>query len=325
MYFLTKLLYKPVFIVTGYIILLTILSRSCALVGKSRIILINKAALHEYRFASNDYDLLFGLDPITLQKVIEVAAQYDNILRVVKTNISSNGKDRPELSSISYISNGLNSWKSALLNGHLPDFEANSDSDDLIIQSEFQWPDQSLRKELNDVFTELSLPNLTIRHPELVPAVLIALLDIASSYYSSLEVHYNSLANNEIDEDNNNDNVWKEDIPDEMNLEDEEVSVISPFSDANESFRDELASDLMKKFAASWAAPLGCLSTLDTVYLPSHGLISFGDQDGISGGAGSGSGGFGLFDGVWKHAGWKQMMEIQNQLRNMPELKLLVR
>lgn len=31
--------------------------------------------------------------------------------------------------------------------------------------------------------------------------------------------------------------------------------------------------------------------------------------------------GFGIFDGIWKHQGWKQIKELQDKLKNMKELK----
>jgi hypothetical protein len=58
---------------------------------------------------------------------------------------------------------------------------------------------------------------------------------------------------------------------------------------------------------------------------PSHGLLSPGGQEAIVGGGGSGKGGFGLFDAVWKHTGWVQIEKLQEQLRDMDELRDLIR
>jgi hypothetical protein len=35
-------------------------------------------------------------------------------------------------------------------------------------------------------------------------------------------------------------------------------------------------------------------------------------------------GGFGLFDGIWQHTGWRQLQELQERLKHMPELKQMI-
>jgi hypothetical protein len=86
------------------------------------------------------------------------------------------------IKDISSITAGLNIWKQALLNGHLPEFDTNTDHANREVTESYIWPEKVLSKELNSVFTRLELPFLTNRHPELIPSVLKALLEITINF-----------------------------------------------------------------------------------------------------------------------------------------------
>ena len=98
---------------------------------------------------------------------------------------------------------GLNAWRNALLNGHLPEFdsiEVNEGPVNLYSSSNPVWPDKLLSDELCNVCMDLDLPFLTSRHPELVPSVLRGLLELSINYSKRIIKR-----NIEIDEENDTD------------------------------------------------------------------------------------------------------------------------
>ena len=260
-------------------------------------------------------DALFELTTLQIEKVVQIAGlQYDSGIN----------------NTVSMIATGLDSWKQALLNGHLPDHNEHSGDAS-------SWPDVHLFNELYRTFSQLELPKLTLRHPELVPPVLSALLETALEYQRRINERkkFNSLtaAGNVLGEVGQEDSVayWEhlalEDMMMDQQQGDGSSSQETPISaeQDGDNFRQELATELARQFASAWAPPLGGLATLDELYGSDHGLLSPGGQDDVGGGAGSGRGGFGLFDGVWKHSGWTQIKELQVQLRGMHELRTLIR
>ena len=117
----------------------------------------------------------------------------------VCNSIIYRAEDSGGLKDISYIMKGLNVWKNALINGHLPEFDVvgeNVDDGKNLISSSV-WPDKLLSDELCNVCMNLDLPFLTSRHPELIPSVLRGLLEVSINYSKRIIKH-----NIEIDEEN---------------------------------------------------------------------------------------------------------------------------
>ena len=254
-------------------------------------------------------ELLNELSPLQIERVVQLAA-----LQPLQQ------QERPITAFV--IANSLGKWKKALLNGYLPE-----------MQEDHLWPDPYLTDELCRVFSQLDLPRLTGRHQELVTPVLTALLEIALTFEKRVTQRDEKLKS-----------IGKEDIVDENSVQyweelalqellEQSQSQVTPMNegDSEESpenpmeFRQNLAAELARQFASAWSPPLGGLATLDELYGSDHGLLSPGGQDDIGGGAGEGRGGFGLFDGVWKHTGWVQIKQLQRQLRGMHELRSLIR
>lgn len=220
-------------------------------------------------------------------------------------------------------------WKQALLNGHLPEF----DTDNVNLNQEresYIWPEKVLYKELKTIFTRLELPFLTNRHPELIPSVLRALLEISINFSNRvIERNANIDDRNETENKAENEDeidYWEDTMHKEyLTGEDEEVSNhLSEEDNEEKDFESDLAESLINQFASAWAPPLEGLSSLDALYGNNHGLLTPGIEDTGKGGAGTGKGGFGLFDGVWQHTGWVQIKNLQEQLREMPELRDLI-
>ena len=258
---------------------------------------------------SQTNELLNDLSPLQIERVVQLAA-----LQPI---------DHQETPITAFvIANSLGKWKKALLNGYLPE-----------MQVDHVWPDPYLSDELCRVFSQLDLPRLTGRHQELVTPVLIALLEIALTFQKRVTQRDEKLKTigNENIVDENSVQYWEELALQEL-LE-QSQSPVTPMSEGDSEevpenpmeFRQNLATELARQFASAWAPPLGGLATLDELYGSDHGLLSPGGQDDIGGGAGEGRGGFGLFDGVWKHTGWVQIKQLQRQLRGMHELRSLIR
>ena len=120
------------------------------------------------------------------------------------------------LSDISYIMTGLNCWKQALLNGHLPEFDDIEEGG-----YEAVWPDKLLSDELCAVCNNLELPFLTSRHPELIPSVLRGLLEVSINYSKRVternkKIQEEDETTNKVEDENDpkfwEDNMYEEDL-----------------------------------------------------------------------------------------------------------------
>lgn len=145
--------------------------------------------------------------------------------------------DSGSLRGISLISEALNTWKQALLNGHLPEFgyikreyeagNLNEDSDSSI------WPDKVLSEEIFKTFNKLELPFLTNRHPELIPAVLRGLLEMCINYSKRIVERNTAVQDEEESEkltekDENDPSYWEDNMYNENILLDKEEEFSMP-------------------------------------------------------------------------------------------------
>jgi hypothetical protein len=118
---------------------------------------------------------------------------------------------------------GLNCWKEALLNGHLPEFDSLVDGEPGAV-----WPDKLLSEELCSVCNKLNLAFLTSRHPELIPSVLRGLLEVSIDYSKRI-IERNKKIQEEDEttskvEDENDPKFWEDNMyEDDLNGEPEEM------------------------------------------------------------------------------------------------------
>ena len=143
--------------------------------------------------------------------------------------------DSGGLRDISFVMNGINIWKNALINGHLPEFNFNQlNSENSENNGNFEeysssaiWPDKLLSDELCNVCTSLDLPFLTSRHPELVPSVLKSLLEISINYSKRIvernkKIQEDDETTNKV-EDVDDPNYWEDNMyEDNLNGEQED-------------------------------------------------------------------------------------------------------
>lgn len=112
---------------------------------------------------------------------------------------------------------GLNCWKEALLNGHLPEFDNLEDGG----VPGAVWPDKLLSDELCSVCNKLNLAFLTSRHPELIPSVLRGLLEVSIDYSKRIiernkKIQEEDETTNKVEDENDpkfwEDNMYEEDL-----------------------------------------------------------------------------------------------------------------
>jgi hypothetical protein len=99
---------------------------------------------HQHQHHTRHVALLQQLPALHLEKVVQLAAV----------------RNAPTMGAVAA---GLDRWRHALLQGHLPEEEDGGDD---------VWPGGALFTELSATFAQLLLPQLVVRHPELVTPVL---------------------------------------------------------------------------------------------------------------------------------------------------------
>jgi len=202
------------------------------------------------------------------------------------------------------VSDGLRHWSQSLEHGYVPE--------------EMVWPrNKVIFNAMVKTLTDLQLPRLTQRHPQLISAVLKSLLEIAAEFRERIDDFASSNKEEKEEEEH------REKTIEEWENEGKEEDWSGRPS--IETFEAELALSLMRKFASAWAPPLGGLASLDDLFGAQHGLLSPGGQDEVGGGGGGAGGGYGLFDAVWHHTGFREMNTLQTRLRDMKELKELIK
>jgi hypothetical protein len=192
----------------------------------------------------------------------------------------------------------LEDWEKALQVGILPD-------------TNVAWPLEPLQEKIKRKMLDLGVPRITLKHNELIPAVLKSLVQLSLEYSARVKE-----AVSVKDENNYEDSETHDDFYDEKDVFIEDH--------IPESLEDQLAADVINSWSRLWAPPVNALDVMDNIFGPSHGIMDFKPQD-LSGGGGGGSGGFGIFDGVWQDTGWIVMRDLQKEIKGMPELRELMK
>lgn len=121
---------------------------------------------------------MFSIDPLVLRVLRQTIRNDDADL----SPSSSFHSFRHLGGSLVEVCRGLDVWRSALIKGRLPD------EDDDAKSNTIRWPPQPLYDRLvRDTLVPLQLPRLVSRHPEVVPLVLMSLLQWTIEYSHRLE------------------------------------------------------------------------------------------------------------------------------------------
>jgi hypothetical protein len=190
--------------------------------------------------------------------------------------------------------------------------------------------DSTLHSEINKALIELQLPKLTKRHPEIINPVMKSLLELIINYEARVAEQEQQQQESEDEGSEGGPQEMKKSMADWMGelMDTSDDGEEPPEDPSNEELKADLAKSLVNQFSAQWAPPLEGIDTLDELYGEDHNLLSTQDSDGDPNTPqkqGNEDSGFALFDGIWKHSGWKQIKDLQVQLKDMRELRALMR
>ena len=260
---------------------------------------------------------------------------------------------------INDITASILKWKKCLMLGYLPeDNDYNNDNDDDGDNnkvSKLQWPIEPLKTKIFDLLHSMNIPSLALRHPELIYDIILSILQLSIDYHEKLQDYIMKKSESKDANDDGNDDQMKSSIDqfiasyysqddiDENNDQDND----DDNQDHLSSFVDDMSSSLLRQFHQIWSSPLESIQILDEIYgSSSHNLLissnkisssSSSSPSSLSSPSSSGLPsnmlasasltklrGYTPYDGIWKHSGWKQCKDINNQLRDMKELKELI-
>lgn len=238
-------------------------------------------------------------------------------------------------------------WKKCLMLGYLPEDKDNDDDDKV---NKLQWPMEPLKTKIFDLLHSMNIPSLALRHPELIYDIILSILQLSIDYHEKLKDY--SMKKSEDDSGDGNDDQMDSSIDqfiasyylqDDIDENNDNDNVDDDNQDHLVSFVDDMSSSLLRQLHQKWLSPLESIQILDEIYgSSSHNLmissnkISSSSSSSLSlssGGLPSSKltsssltklRGYTPYDGIWKHSGWKQCKDINNQLRDMKELKELI-
>lgn len=220
--------------------------------------------------------------------------------------VKANNMVKEDKLTVDSLVGALEEWKHALEVGILPTSEISA-----------VWPVEPLASKLRGTILELGIPILTMKHKELIPAVIKSIVKLSLEFSARLKEAEHVW---ESDKNSNPSDHASYDDFDKDNYVSEGGKGLSQDLD----MQMNLASQLALTWTREWAPPASALGVLDSVFGQSHGVMDFSSQD-LSGGGGGGAGGFGIFDGIWQNVGWTVMKELHTEVRDMAELRDLMK
>lgn len=299
---------------------------------------INSLKLHSERIFVHNH---FQLSTTKLFQQVDIKSSDDSKVDPHFITMVTSTLKRSEFTSANSLKIGykditnlalkLQDWKQSLSKGHIPQSLEKAFSDDSDQSSEktsTNNDEEPLRRALYETMIKLSIPRLTQRHPELIPPLLRSILDMMLEYRRHVQERVSSQAVTPAPDENEWTDLYEELYTSPVDIESEQSQQqeIQNSNTMNEpDAMIDVARSITRRFESRWSPALQGISTLDDIYGPNHGLLQAGDQSLTGGGASAGRGGFGLFDGVWSHVGWTKLRNIQDRLRSIVELKVLVR
>jgi hypothetical protein len=220
--------------------------------------------------------------------------------------VKANNMVKKDKLTVDSLAGALNEWKHALEVGILPTSQISA-----------VWPAEPLASKLRGAILELGIPILTMKHKELVPAVIKSIVKLSLEFSARLKE-----AEDAPESDRNSDpsdSVSYDDFDKDDSVSEEDKGLSQALD-----MEISLASQLALSWTREWAPPANALGVLDSVFGQSHSVMDFSSPD-LSGGGGGGAGGFGIFDGIWQNVGWTVMKELHTEVRDMVELRDLMK
>lgn len=194
---------------------------------------------------------------------------------------------------------GLQAWRYSLMRGRLPVVQ---DFDETPL-----WPTEPLFSKVSQTMASLELQRLVLRHNELVNSVLLSLLTVVLEFQLAID------RGRTVEKETEEFDKFEYDLDEEDQIKDEIPTTFEELSDEElGALADELVSSGIMD---EWGKIAGGITALDRLFGADHGLLLKDDE----------TLGFGTWDGVWQHTGWKTLTQLQQeQIASMTELKQLL-
>lgn len=214
----------------------------------------------------------------------------NDIAKSIHSNTNQNEyENKSYLTHIDDILKGIKIIEDCLIKGYLP-------------EDDMSWPINPLRDELYKTMSQLSLPFMTFRHPELIPAVIKSLLEISLKFNQQIK----ALSDETADQTGSTDQVVEDDYSyDQYASQYLQQHTENPSTDETTSIQsleektDNIVNTLVRTFASQWGPSLSGLAVLDELYGSDHGLMAVISSSTAVTSKGGQEGGLGLFDGIW--------------------------
>lgn len=206
------------------------------------------------------------------------------------STIQNEYENKSYLSHIDDILKGIKILEDCLIKGYLP-------------EEDMSWPINPLRDELYKAMSQLSLPFMTFRHPELIPAVIKSLLELSLKFNQQIKALNDEAA---ADQQESTEEVTEDDYSyDQYASQYLQQHNENPSTDENTPIQSKvettnnIVNTLVRSFASQWGPSLSGLAVLDELYGCDHGLMAVTSPSAALASKGGQEGGFGLFDGIW--------------------------
>lgn len=306
------------------IVFLLLLAISNSFLIKRYVMLRERTSVQQLNFGGrfiSEIDNLENLDPYLLKLSFEY---------LDSGTLRSSQEDIEE--DLFSVMNALDVWRRSLLAGILPEvIQENIPAEGTFFLS--RWPSDPLWQLVRDAFLKLSLPSLCVKHPELIPSVLKALLRLITDYKKQTKADSQSIDSISNDSDLSDSDIdldiWSRYLSDEeeeVSLTNDNVIEIESEHDDKTSSTEVIARSLIRQFESAWSVPLDNLNSINEL-IGSSSCPSWVRQMSISDTTAPnlyGQYGYGLHDSLWRHTGFVVMKELQEKLQTMVELKELV-
>ena len=155
---------------------------------------------------------------------------------------------------------GLQIWETSLRKARLPLIED-------FRKDQNVWPEEPLFSHVYDVLSELGLPRLVRRHPEILTSVLLGVAKVVMGFIQAQRQGKLVFVEDNIEEEEDCD---LEDLDTAIDLEDIAQFAYEPLSMEE---MDQLADSLANNLKQEWGGVVQGVASLDKVFGYDHGLL----------------------------------------------------
>lgn len=237
-------------------------------------VVARKEALLRYRLQANAIaDTEVEADTPTLQ-VSNASARLDPLLTsFLLRSVRNNGGASPTnnehddtttnfftFSDATKAMIGLQTWETSLRKARLPlleDFSTNNNQHDV-------WPKEPLFGHVYDILSELGMPRLVRRHPEILTSVLLGVAKFVIEFIKAQKQGKLVIVEQNVDDDDDVDYDDRDDVYETPEFEYEPLSTEE---------LDQLSDSLANNLKQEWGGVIQGVAMLDKVFGYDHGLL----------------------------------------------------